>query len=90
MPPPGEPPADDLFNISVYYWGAMTLHALRLQVGDEAFFEIMRTYYDRYKYSNATTADFIAIAEEISGQELSAFFDSWLYGEACRNCHPAR
>jgi aminopeptidase N len=78
--PPGDPPAYDLFNISVYNWGAMTLHALRLQVGDEAFFQILRTYYDRYQYGNATTADFIAVAEEISGQALSAFFDSWLYG----------
>ncbi len=82
LAPPGDPPATDLFSISVYYWGALTLHALRLQVGDEAFFEIMRTYYDRYKYSNATTQDFIAVAEEISGQDLGAFFDDWLYGES--------
>ncbi len=81
MPPPGDPPADDLFGISVYYWGAMTLHALRLQVGDDAFFEILRTYYDRYQYGNATTEDFIAVAEEISGQDLGDFFESWLYGE---------
>ena len=29
---------------------------------------------------NATTADFVATAERVSGQELSAFFDAWLYG----------
>ncbi len=81
MPPPGDPPANDLFGISVYYWGAMTLHALRLQVGDDAFFEILRTYYDRYQYGNATTEDFIAVAEEISGQDLGDFFESWLYGK---------
>jgi aminopeptidase N len=80
MSPPGNPPVDDLFNYSVYYWGAMTLHALRLQVGDDAFFEILRTYYDRYQYGNATTEDFIGVAEEISGQDLGDFFDSWLYG----------
>jgi aminopeptidase N len=58
----------------------MTLHALRLQVGDDAFFEILRTYYDRYQYGNATTDDFIAVAEEISGQDLGDFFASWLHG----------
>ncbi|RPJ27155.1 MAG: M1 family peptidase [Planctomycetaceae bacterium] len=79
--PPGDPSASDLFSVSVYYWGAMTLHALRLQVGDEAFFEILRTYYDRYQHSNATTEDFIAVAEEVSRQDLGAFFDSWLYGD---------
>ena len=81
MPPPGEPPADELFNVSVYYWGALCLHALRLEVGDEVFFEILKTYHEQYKGSNATTADFIAVAEEVSGKELSAFFDSWLYSE---------
>lgn len=80
--PPGNPPADDLFNISVYWRGALVLHALREQVGDDAFFSILRTYYDRYKYGNAAIPDFIAVAEEISGADLRDFFDAWLYGEA--------
>jgi aminopeptidase N len=79
--PPGDPPANDLFNGGVYVRGALTLHALRLTVGDEAFFDILSTYYDRYKFSNATTADFIALSEEISGQPLAALFDEWLYAE---------
>jgi aminopeptidase N len=79
--PPGEPPADGLFNLGVYYWGALCLHALRLEVGDEAFFQILKTYHERYKGGNARTADFIAMAEEVSGKELSTFFDSWLYSE---------
>jgi aminopeptidase N len=81
LTPPGDPPADDLFNTSVYYWGALTLHALRLEVGDAAFFEILRTYYKRYQYGDATTEDFIAVAEEISGKDLGDFFDNWLHGE---------
>ncbi len=79
--PPGKPPADDLFNDGVYVWGAMGLHALRLEVGDEVFFDILRTYYDRFKGSNVRTADFIAVAEEVSGQDLDGFFDNWLYSE---------
>jgi len=79
LPPPGSPPPNDLFNISVYIRGAMTLHALRARLGDEAFFRVLQTYYDRFKYGNATTGDFIAVAEEIGGQELDGFFDAWLY-----------
>jgi aminopeptidase N len=79
LPPPGRPPADDLFNASVYRIGAMTLHALRLTVGDEAFFAILPTYFERHNQSTATTADFIAVAEEVSGQDLGALFDEWLY-----------
>jgi aminopeptidase N len=76
---PGKSPADDLFNWGVYYRGGLTLHALRLEVGDEAFFKILKTYYDRYKSGNATTEDFIAVSEEISGKDLKEFFDGWLY-----------
>lgn len=46
---------------------------------DDVFFDILRTYYDRFKYSNASTADFIAVAEEVSGQDLGDFFDAWLF-----------
>ena len=81
MTPPGEPTADRLFNAGVYYWGALALHALRLEVGDENFFEILQTYHERFKGGNARTADFIAVAEDVSGKELSAFFDNWLYSE---------
>lgn len=81
MSPPGEPPAEGLFNLGVYYWGALCLHALRLEVGEEHFFEILKTYHERFKGGNVRTADFVAVAEEVSGKELSAFFDSWLYSE---------
>lgn len=79
FPAPGKPPAEDLFNGGVYYRGGLTLHALRVKVGDEAFFEILKTYYARYQGGNATTENFIAVAEEISGQNLKEFFNDWLY-----------
>ncbi len=82
FPPPGAPPADDLFNAGVYDRGALTLHALRSRAGDEVFFDILRTYHDRYRYGTATTADFIAVAEKVSGQDLGAFFEGWLYEQA--------
>jgi aminopeptidase N len=78
-PPPGNPPADNLFNPGVYLRGGLTLHALRQQVGDAAFFNILKTYAERYKYGNASTNDFIALSEEVSGQKLEELFDAWLY-----------
>ncbi len=79
--PPGNPPKDDLFNEGVYLRGAWTLHALRLKVGDDIFFKIMSTYYDRFKYSNAATTDFVSVASEISGQDLAEFLNHWLFDE---------
>lgn len=77
--PAGKPLPTDLYSNTVYGRGALTFHALRLRVGDEAFFQILRTYTDRFRYGNASTADFIAVAEEVSGQDLGDFFNAWLY-----------
>jgi aminopeptidase N len=80
-PPPGDPGADDLFETSVYIRGAMTLQVLRITVGDDAFFTILREWVDKYGGGTATTPDFIALSERVSGQQLDALFDAWLYQE---------
>jgi aminopeptidase N len=77
--PPGEPSPDDLFDGSVYLGGGLVLNALRNEIGDQAFFETLRIYVDRYSYSNATTGDFIAVAEEVAGRDLDELFELWLY-----------
>ena len=59
----------------------MTLQALRRKVGDDVFFQILRTWYAENRYSNITTQDFIATAERVSGQQLDSFFDVWLFQE---------
>jgi aminopeptidase N len=79
--PPGNPSPTDLYTQTIYDRGAMTFHALRLRVGDEVFFQILRTYTERFRFGNASTADFIAVAEEVSGQDLGGFFDAWLYAK---------
>jgi aminopeptidase N len=78
---PGNPPQDELFNGGVYLRGAWTLHALRLEIGDADFFDTLQTYYAEYASGNATTADFIAVAETVSGQELDALFEAWLFAD---------
>jgi aminopeptidase N len=80
-PPPGAPPRADLFNDGVYRRGGLTLHALRLRVGDDTFFKILRAYAERYRHSTASTADFLAVAEEVGEQDLDALFDGWLYAK---------
>jgi aminopeptidase N len=68
-----------MFGSQPYDRGGMTLQALREKVGDDAFFRIIRTWYEENKYGDVTTADFIALSERISGQQLDEFFDVWLY-----------
>ncbi|MFT4040583.1 MAG: M1 family metallopeptidase [Thermomicrobiales bacterium] len=77
--PPGNPGAAEVFNVTVYNRGALTLEALRRTVGDATFYSILREWVDRYRGQNVTTPEFIALAEELSGQQLDDFFQLWLY-----------
>jgi len=77
-----DPQESELFGPAVYWRGGMTLHALRVTVGDDVMKDIFGTYYDRFADGNVTTADFISVAEEVSGQDLTDFFDAWLYSTA--------
>ena len=81
LPPPGDPGPDTMFAASVYQRGALTLHALRLTIGDEAFFETLRAYVDEFADGNASTDDFIRVAEEVSGRQLDQLFDEWLFDD---------
>jgi len=79
-PPPGDPgDAQHLFDGTIYQRGAMTLEALRERIGDAQFTDLMRTWYAENRYGTVTTADFVALAERVSGQDLRQFFDEWLY-----------
>jgi aminopeptidase N len=76
--PIAKPAPDDLYSWQVYTGGALVLHDLRLRLGDEAFFKVLRDYAQRYQYSNAGLEDFIAEAQKSSSTDLQPFFDSWL------------
>jgi aminopeptidase N len=76
---PGDPGAQDPFHRAVYVRGAMALHQVRLAVGDDAFFRILRGWTGRHQYGNATVAQFQAFAEEISGKDLGQLFTTWLF-----------
>jgi aminopeptidase N len=78
--PIGDPGPFNLFATQVYNRGAGTLHALRVKLGDDAFFAATREWIERYDDSTGTTEGFIAVFEEISGEDLTEFFDIWLFG----------
>jgi aminopeptidase N len=79
-PPPGNPGgAKHLFDPSIYDRGGMTLEALRERVGEVTFMSILRRWYEEHRYGTASIEEFIALAESESGQDLSHFFDVWLF-----------
>ncbi|HPN39483.1 MAG TPA: M1 family aminopeptidase [Melioribacteraceae bacterium] len=72
-------PKNNMFSNTIYNKGAWVLHMLRNKLGDEKFFKGLQSYYNKYKYKNASTDDFIAVMEKGSGESLRDFFDSWVY-----------
>lgn len=59
----------------------MVVHKVREAVGEETFFDILRTWNRRHRHGNADTRQFIALCEDKSGKDLSELFDIWLFNE---------
>jgi aminopeptidase N len=76
---PGDPGPARLFDGAVYDRGALTLHYLRELVGDDEFSAILRAWTEKNEHGDGTTPEFQALAEQISGQDLDAFLQTWLY-----------
>ena len=73
-----DPGPAELFDDAVYQRGAMALEALRERVGDDTFFAIARGWASDNAGGTVTTADFIAHAEEVSGESLDDLFEQWI------------
>ena len=73
---------EDLFkllNENNYQKGAWVLHMLRGLMGDQHFFQALRSYYRAHAGSTATTEDLRAACEAASGRDLKEFFTRWIY-----------
>jgi Peptidase family M1 domain len=69
-----------VFRSVIYNKAAMVLHMLRRLVGDEAFFAGIRSFYAEFKYKKAGTDDLMKAMQQASGRDLSAFFETWIFG----------
>ncbi|CAM5271086.1 Aminopeptidase N OS=Streptomyces alboniger OX=132473 GN=CP975_26710 PE=3 SV=1 [Streptomyces alboniger] len=85
--PPAAPKAPDpgqkigIFRPNVYDGAALVLYALRQEIGQPAFEQLERVWVSGHQDATATTEDFVRLASQISGRDLGAFFEPWLYGE---------
>lgn len=68
-----------MFDDWVYKRGALTLHALRLRIGDGNFFALLHRWTEKFRYSSVTTEDFLALAAEYSPTPLRDLWDAWLF-----------
>lgn len=72
-------PVERTLTGDAYQKGAWVLHMLRHKVGDDNFWNGLREYYRRYHESNCNSEDFQKVMQDVSGIDLSDFFEQWLY-----------
>ncbi|MGH3988176.1 MAG: M1 family metallopeptidase [Pseudonocardiaceae bacterium] len=77
--PPGDPGAARVLDGPVYSRGAMALQALRVAVGDEDFFTALRTWATERRDGNGSVADFLAVVERVSGEQVDDVAQAWLF-----------
>lgn len=62
----------------VYGKGSLFFHALRQEVGDETYFNIMQTYFTKHKYKIARPEDLLTLIEQVSGRNVEPLVETWL------------
>ncbi len=75
----GDPGPKKMFDDRVYVRGALTLHTLRMSVGDQTFFTILQRWTAQNRCGNVTTAEFLALASEVSGRAVEPLLHEWLF-----------
>ena len=77
----GDPGPALMFDDRVYKRGALLLHALRLTVGSDDFFDLLRSWVKTHAFGTVSTQLFIGFAEARTGRALGALFHAWLREE---------
>ncbi|WP_181310537.1 M1 family metallopeptidase [Nocardioides campestrisoli] len=73
-----DPGRRNIFDSAIYTRGAMAFQALRTRIGEDAFWTLLRTWLGSRADGNGTSEEFEALASQVSGQDLTAFFQAWL------------
>jgi aminopeptidase N len=83
------PSAQQLFGFNSYDGGAVVLHALRKTIGDGNFFTLLKRWVADNNGQSRTTDDFISLANEVTGRDLTEFFKTWLFSDTVPTTYPA-
>jgi aminopeptidase N len=72
-----DPGIAHLFDQRVYKRGGLTLHALRVRLGDDRFFHLLREWATVHQHGSVTTDQFVALA----GADVAELLEAWLYAK---------
>ncbi|MFT4217133.1 MAG: M1 family metallopeptidase [Micropruina sp.] len=74
----GAPGRELMFDDRVYKRGALTLHALRCELGDR-FFPMLQDWTASNRWSTVTTAAFVAHVQRYTETDVASLIDTWVY-----------
>lgn len=66
------------YELLVYTKAALFFHALREQLGQELYHQVLQSYYAENRYQVVTPQTFLETAERVSGQNLQPLVEEWL------------
>jgi len=66
---------------SVYDKGPLALHALRRQIGDDKFNQVLKEWPTKHKDGNASWPEFEKFVADTAGQDLTGFFKAWFHDD---------
>ncbi|GAA2467539.1 M1 family metallopeptidase [Terrabacter carboxydivorans] len=99
----GDPGPDLMFDDRVYKRGALTLHALRLEVGDTAFFGLLRDWTATHRHGSVSTDDLVDLVDvhvrrshprsraraDAAAARARDLLEQWLWGTDLPRLEPA-
>lgn len=62
-----------------YQKGALVIHTLKSYMGNSLFFSSLKTLLAQNEYKNINSEDFFASLSEISGLNLTDFYNDWIH-----------
>jgi len=79
-----------MYDERVYRRGALTLHALRGQLGEDGFADLLRTWTSRHCHRTVSTDEFVALVRKRGGKPAAALLKEWLQRKTLPELLPAR
>ncbi len=58
------------YGDTIYRRGPAFFESLKQKVGEEKFTKILKTYYEKYEFENATINDLLDVIEKIAGKDI--------------------
>ncbi len=75
----GESAYEDRFGL-LYAQGPLVLHALRQEIGDNAFFTVTKSLLKNFEWRFGETRHFIGLTSFITKKDYTEWFDRYLFG----------